>query len=163
MADDLEAFLRQAAQRRAQRKAPAATPPAPRTPTPRTTQPKKTRPGPAQRAGRPTQREVVEATVLPETSSRLETHVDTSEFEQRAEHLGEEVGLADEHLESHLHDKFDHQMGSLEESGRIPAGETREAAPLTPTDEIRQLLANANSLRDAIVLSEILSPLRPRW
>ena len=87
-------------------------------------------------------------------------NVDTSDFERRAEHLGEEVGLADENLEARLHEKFDHQLGTLDEEGvDLPAGVTSDsAARFFTISEITKLLANPNSLRNAIVLSEISRP-----
>jgi hypothetical protein len=101
--------------------------------------------------------------VVPEPPTRVQTHVDTSDFERRAEDLGAEVGLADEQLEARLHAKFDHRLGSLDDnmpatgSADVPA-EARQA-----TLEIAQLLANPNSLRNAVVLSEILTPAHHRW
>ena len=159
MADDLEAFLRQAAQRRAGRKKPAPAQPAPQPPASAQSR----RPQPARRPP-PAQPQVVEATVIPEPTSRLDMSVDTSDFERRAEHLGEEVGLADEHLETRLHDKFDHKLGALSEQGRESHEELGlSSADLASANDILALIADPVSLRNAIVLSEVLAPPRHRW
>jgi hypothetical protein len=159
MADDLEAFLRQAAQRRAQRKKPAAAKPAaPRAPR----QPPRT---PSQTPPRP---QVVEAVVVPETPpSRIDSRVDTTEFQQRAGHLGEEVGLADEAMETHLHATFDHQVGTLSdgEPDGLHLGSLDAVTEEVPTvaAEIGSLLADPRSVRQAIILSEILDRPHHRW
>ncbi len=159
MADDLEAFLRQAAQRRAQRQKPAAPKPA---------APRPSRQPPRAASAAPRAPQVVEAVVIPEMPPRrLETHVDTSQFQERAGHLGEEVGLADEAMEMHLHDKFDHQVGTLSdgELGSLELGSldlpTRDIPDVAA--EISALLADPGSIRKAIILSEVLNPPDFRW
>ncbi len=155
MADDLEAFLRQAAQRRAGRKKTAPAQPQP--------QPAK-RPQPPRRQPA-MEAEVVEAVVVPDPHNRLEMNVDTSDFERRAEHLGEEVGLADENLEARLHEKFDHKLGTLGEDGiDSPTDVASDSAErFLAISEITELLADPNSLRNAIVISEIFAPPHHRW
>jgi hypothetical protein len=156
MADDLEAFLRQAAQRRVQRNAAAsrlAAPPAPPTP-PR---------GPlaAPSSSAPPPPKVVPAQVVPTPEpTRLGTRMSTAGFGQRAEHLGEEIGLADDHMEAHLAQKFDHQIGSkgMSEAMDQAAGSGEPALDL---DSLAAMLANPTSVRHAFVLSEILA--RPHF
>jgi hypothetical protein len=86
--------------------------------------------------------------------------VSTAGFEQRAEHLGEEVGLADDHLEAHLAQKFDHQIGSkgMSEATDQASGSVE---PTLDLDSLAAMLANPTSLRHAVVLSEILA--RPHF
>ncbi len=159
MADDLEAFLRQAAQRRAQRQKPAQPKPPPARPQ---TQPPRS---PATPQRPPVSSPVVEAVVIP---SLVQSRVDTSGFERRAEQLGEEVGLADEAMEAHLQQKFDHQVGTLSDVGHDeiessevfdPAGESGATAAA----DIVAMLKNPNTVRQAVLLSEILSPPHHRW
>ncbi len=163
MADDLEAFLRQAAQRRAQRQKPAAPKPIPTAP--------QSPPRQAPVAPTPVRRlvEVVDAVVVPAASSPLApTRVDTSQFERRAEQLGEEVGLADEAMEAHLHQRFDHQVGSFSEGGlssvdtSAPAEQLRESGS-SFAQEIAAMLRDPLSVRRAIVLGDILNPPTHRW
>lgn len=165
MADDLEAFLRQAAQRRAARKKPspvARSQPQGERPQPQRQQPQRRQP---QRPAEPEIEEVIEivdAQVVPEPKSRLESHVDTSSFEQRAEHLGEDVGLADEQLVARLHRTFDHRVGSLDDGPGMPVLDKQEPASAMAGD-LAHLLADPASLRNAIVLSEIITPPQHRW
>lgn len=159
MADDLEAFLRQAAQRRAQRR--PSTPPTtlsqPATPS-RTAPPARMEP-----------EVVVEAVMVPESGARLATHVDTSAFARRAAHLGEEIAASDEQLEARLHQTFDEHFGhagqesDLGSLGGLDAPLQAATSPASLAGEIAALLANPNSLRNAIVLAEILAPPRERW
>lgn len=159
MADDLEAFLRQAAQRRAQRAASAPRPAAPGPPmpprAPQTPPPPKSAPAP------PAPSTPVTADVAsPPEPTRLGTRVNTAEFEQRAEHLGVEVGLADEHMEAHLAQKFDHQVGSQ----GLSASTGATSSPVEfafDAEALAAMLANPTALRHAILLSEILA--RPRF
>jgi hypothetical protein len=85
------------------------------------------------------------------------TRVDTAEFEQRAEHLGEEVGLADEHMEAHITQKFDHQVGSMETGESAQAGAGSSESTIDAAD-LAALLRNPKTLRHAVLLSEILNP-----
>jgi hypothetical protein len=160
MADDLEAFLRQAAQRRAARKAaaPQAPQPARAVPPARSPEPLASRSLTRQDA------DIVEAVVVPVAHERLESHVDTTQFQRRAEHLGETVGLADEQLESHLQAKFEHRLGALDDAPGMPGEVQRppSAAELLAR-EILQMLTSPHSVRKAIVLNEILSPPAHRW
>jgi hypothetical protein len=166
MADDLEAFLRQAAQRRAQKAAGAPQAPAavqrpapaapPRTPASPQTARLSTRPA---QSPTPTPN-IVAAEVVPvEEVSRFRTRVDTSSIARHAGQLGEEVGLADEHMEEHLSKAFDHQVGSQ-------AGQPAPASLTTPTtvsfdsvldvEMLLEMLTKPSSVRNAVVLSEIL-------
>jgi hypothetical protein len=162
MADDLEAFLRQAAQRRAQRKKPAPEPPgqAPR-PAPQRQQPPRRQPP----AARPPEGDpdLVDAEMVFDVSADEELGIDTTDFAQRAEHLGEEVGLADDQLETHLHERFDHQMGQLR-GGLGSLGSLDDTKTETPPAEnIAALLVRPQSLRKAVILSEVLNRPEHRW
>ena len=163
MADDLEAFLRQAAQRRAQKAAGAQPPAAPQRPAPATpprapSPPPARRPAPRPAPPTPVRAEVIEADVVPvEPVSRFKSRVDSSGIAQHAKQLGEEVGLADEHMEAHLAKSFDHQVGSRVEPQGAPA---RPAAvtfdSILDVDALLDMLTKPSSVRNAIVLSEIL-------
>jgi hypothetical protein len=87
--------------------------------------------------------------------------VNTAEFEQRAGQLGEEVGLADEHMDAHIAQKFDHQVGSLDlgDAAQAAAGPTEQAFDAS---ELIAMLQEPNTVRQAVLLSEILRPLEFR-
>jgi len=176
MADDLEAFLRQAAQRRAQRQAPPQRPAAPAqrpaaAPRPaltaRPAEPTAPPPAAARAPASGTavnpapQPEVVEAEVVEARQiSRVGTRVNTTGFQRRAAQFGEEVGLADEHMDAHIAQRFDHQVGSLDlgDSAHAAAGAGETAYDL---QELIAMLQDPLTLRHAVVLSEILR--RPQF
>ena len=158
MADDITEFLRRAAQRRAQqlKQQRAAG--------------QRTAKGTAQTVST----EVVVAEVVAKplakaAFSKIEQEVsrdlDTSAFGRRAESMGEVTEQADERMGAVLHAKFDHKLGSIAPpteavSGEIMAGtETRVAA----NHPLLELLRNAQSLRSAIILGELLRRPEERW
>ncbi|MCO6455081.1 MAG: hypothetical protein J5I93_07250 [Pirellulaceae bacterium] len=94
--------------------------------------------------------------------SHVASHINTREFTERASHLGEQVGQADDNLEARLQATFDHRVGSL----RTHPGTVAPVAadqPFTPTNPWLKLLSSPENLRQAIVLGEILQPPRDRW
>ena len=106
-------------------------------------------------------------------SEHVHKYLDEKEFTQRASSLGGEVAQADNKIEQHLHNVFDHGIGQL--AGR--AGETAAAPATLRTgffeDEVPALstagiglavlLNNIDNLRQAIVLNEILQRPIDRW
>jgi hypothetical protein len=174
MKDEVEEFLRRVAQMRAQaeqqgqaqqprqeRQQPARQPRKPPAARP-APQPRPSRPPLG--AGLPTSPidvEIVDAE-LADTADRFGKRVqsDLRETEQIAEHtrhLGEEVDGADSKMQAHLHQVFDHKLGHLKSSGGETALVTadRTAAELS-LDQIRRMLRSPQSVRDAIIMSEIL-------
>jgi hypothetical protein len=172
MKDEVEEFLRRVAQMRAQaeqqgkgqqprqeRQQPARQP----------RKPPAARPAPQPRPARslaslpttPVDVEIVDAE-LAETADRFGQRIqsDLRETEQIAEHsrhLGEEVDGADSKMQTHLHKVFDHQLGQLKSSSVETALVTgdRTAAELL-LEQIRRMLCSPQSIRDAIIMSEIL-------
>lgn len=164
MARDIEEFLRKAAERRKQQGAapPAANPPPAAQPAP-------ARQSPApQRANLPPRQAPVEAEVVrPQrlgsgVAQHVRQHINTKDIVEHVSHLGEEVAEADDKLEKRIHQKFDAGMGNL-------AGDRKSAAPLAPVaqagtvppNELLNLLRNPRTLRQAILISEILK--RPEY
>jgi hypothetical protein len=89
----------------------------------------------------------------------VRSHIDTSRLARHAEKLGEQVGLADDVMDARLHKTFDHDVGTLSQGSAVvqlppPAG-ARRASPFL------ELMADRKSVRQAIILSEILR--RPEW
>lgn len=168
MLNELEEFLRRAAQRalEAQQKQLAQ-----QQPPPRAAPPSHERPAPARLVP---QAEVVEAELIEQpnrVAQSVQHHARSSQqFSQHAAQLGERVGLADDMLEARLHQTFDHKLGRLTQSG----GHTLPEAPPDNTDTlaasstqamhpIAQLFGNALSIRNAIMLREILDRPADRW
>jgi hypothetical protein len=165
--NEIDEFLRRAAQRRQQQQSRRAEAVRPR------------RESVIRQGGaveRPVEAEVISARPV---GGEVEKHlqkfaVEKKEFEERAARLGGEVAQADDKVAAHLKEKFTHPLGKLERR----LGET--AAPPSPAptgfaeDQILPLpagaaagfaafLMNAPSLRQAIVLTEILQRPMDRW
>lgn len=156
--DEIAEFLRTAEQRRRPGGAPPATPPRPASP------PRAPALPPRPLAEQPVDVQVVEPRPgrLRETLSSRRQMVEVSQESQ--------VAQADDRMEGHLHQVFDHQLASLSvgEVGSTAsfAGEPLLQAvplPLTAAAGLTALLASADSLRQAIVLSEILNRPVHRW
>jgi len=170
MKDEVEDFLRRVAQMRAQAEAQArqrsrqAPPQSQHPPRPPRQQPPQRlvpqAPDPAYAPPVPV--EVIVDAELADNADRVARQVaadlrGTDQIAEHTRHLGEEVDAADTKMQAHLHQVFDHQLGRLKASG----GETalvkadRSSAELS-LDEIMRLLRSPGSIRDAIVMSEIL-------
>jgi hypothetical protein len=184
MKDEVEDFLRRVAQMRAQaeaqarRQQPAGGGQAPpQRPVQQKPPPKPPRaPPPARLAParqEPTHLEPVPAEVvdaeLAEIGDSVGRHVaqhlrGPEEIAERTRHLGEEVDLADDKLEAHLHQVFDHQLGRLKKS-TLEAGAAgpKEPPPEFSLGQIMRLLRSSESIRNAIVMSEILRRPDERW
>lgn len=112
---------------------------------------------------------VAERPVGGEVSRR---HLDTREFEKRSRQLGAEVALADDKVEAHLRGAFTHQISSV----GSPQMSTADRAALAGPPQMQgddvgalgetglvSLLTNADSIREAIILNEILRRPEERW
>ena len=176
MKDEVEDFLRRVAQMRAQAEAqaksqqqrPSQQPPkAQQQPPARPPQPP--RPAPQRPEPRRLQPESVEAEIVtPELRQRDEVsrHVaqhlrGREEIAERTERLGDEVEQADDKLEAHLHQVFDHQLGQLKTSGDGVADPQAQSAHDLSATEILRLLRSPKSVRDALIMSEVFR--RPEW
>jgi hypothetical protein len=88
---------------------------------------------------------------------------------EHAAQLGAQVGLADDTLDAHLHQVFDHQIGRLTKSAPMsettPAAESRSSqdAASESHGSIVRMLRSPRSLCDAIVVSEILQRPEQLW
>ncbi len=85
-------------------------------------------------------------------------HVNTLEIKEHTSHLGEEVALADDHLEAHLEEAFSGQLGSLQHREREVAEQG-----LSIAEEIRNLISQPTGMRQMIVANEILRRPEDRW
>ena len=149
MADDLEKFLQRAAQRRRQRTQPSIVLINEDTIREREVEP-----------------EIVDA--IPVGRSRLtdgesvkehvEHHLDTRGFAERASHLGERVGNADDKMDQHIQSVFDHQLGNLSHDDNAELISDDQPAPTVVHNWIADMLRNPATLSKAIVLNEIMTP-----
>jgi hypothetical protein len=188
MRDEVEEFLKRVAQMRAQaeaqaraqqqRLAPAAQQPSQQPPQRRQQLPReRPQPARAQQSSPPrlvpetvryAPAEVVDAE-LAEVGDNVARHVaehlrGPQEIAEHTRHLGEEVDAADEKLEAHLHQVFDHELGRLKKSASVTAATPHAApAPDTTISEMLQMLSSPASIRDAFVMSEILRRPEERW
>jgi len=87
-------------------------------------------------------------------------HVSSRKLAEHAEHLGEQMALTDERLESRLHEKFDHQLGNLQ---RQATAEPKKKEGPNITAQIVELLSQPDGMRQMIVANEILRRPDERW
>jgi hypothetical protein len=128
----------------------------------------KERPAPPLRRPEPTpipeRRDGIPTTPPTVEPVRLEKrHLAESTVAEHARHLGEQVVQADNRIEAHLHQKFDHALGTL--AAREANAGTQVAAALvaTPAEDLAALLATPQGMQQAIVLGEILRRPTDRW
>ena len=164
--DEIEAFLRRAAQQRGQ----AQRPPAPAMAQPAAPRTLVQRSDAAAAARRAAAEAVVPVEMVDEeegpagmrgvsVSEHVQRHLDTRDFQQRANTITK-VDLADEELEERLHQAFDHQVGTLASRAEAKQAAAAASAAATATkvtaSGVYAMLKDPNSLRNAIILQEIL-------
>ncbi len=161
MSDEIEEFIRRAAERRKQSQGQRK----PET-RPQSQSPSRPRSLPQQDV---VEAEIVSAEVVEHVSSSVAQHLSNRQFADRASHLGEETALADDKLEAHLHQKFDHQIGRLGKSTLKDQdlGETAGSAAtvgyVSSSQVLADLLRSPQSIRNAIILKEILDRPEHFW
>ncbi len=172
--NEVEEFLRRVAQRRqqmAQQAQPAATP---------AMEPQ--RGMPARPPFPPAQ--VVEAEILDDDDEGVSTadvvrhvsqHLDSRQFDERARHLGEATRLSEQRLERQVEQRFQGDVSKL--ASRKTADSASAIRPQSSTDagspdaagdsnavtQLVAMLRDRTSLRNAILLSEILNRPEDRW
>ena len=156
MADDLEAFLKRAAARRAQQRKSSARPPQPR---PATAPPVRTSPPPVRAESIPPRMRTPPPADVDRQFARR-----SHQMEVETEQLGRDVEQEDIRLEAHMHDTFDHRVGELDEDAGF-AGDLGSTTPKRDdvSLDLIALLRNPASIRNAVLLSEILQRPEHRW
>jgi hypothetical protein len=165
--NEIDEFLRRAAQRRQRQQSRGAEAVRP---------PRESVIRQGRAVERPVEAEVISARPV---GGEVEKHLqkfaaEKKEFEERAARLGGEVAQADDKVAAHLKEKFTHQLGQLERRlgetaaspSPAPTGFAEDQIPPLPATAaagFAALLMNAPSLRQAIVLSEILPRPMDRW
>jgi len=122
---------------------------------------------PAAGKGPITVAEVVEEFPAGQTvDAHVRQHMDTTKYDQRAADMAHEVDTADEEMDEHLHEVFDHDVGLLKSSGQ-KAKRVVDAGPTgTPPQRAASVVGHLNdtaSIRDAIIVSEVLRRPVERW
>jgi hypothetical protein len=183
LADEISEFLQQTAQRRGALRegAPAGAAPSPQAPapsaapaTPLTASPPRqprVRPaasGPGVTGLEPPPSQPAGALSSP-SGARVAEHVrsylDTGDIVQETAGLGRDVAMADQKTEQRLREAFTHRLGQLA-AAPTEAPATLAAPKPQPGAAARGLAAmlrNPTSVRQAILLSEILNPPEHRW
>jgi hypothetical protein len=124
---------------------------------------------------KPVQAEVVaDRPVGGQVSEHVQKYLDEQKFTQREGELGKEVAQADREIDQRLHQTFDHRVSEL--SAKQGEAATPTAAyeppdlvgagadiPVTFATELLGLIGDPDSLRQAIILSEILHRPEERW
>ncbi len=90
----------------------------------------------------------------------------TQEIAAHTRQLGAEVDQADDKLAAHLHQVFDHKIGDLKKSTPDAAPRTVTASPELQTPAaatFAKMLADPQSLRNTLILTEIMKRPEANW
>jgi len=168
---EIDKFLRDVARRGAAGRPQQARPAGP--PQPPVPAWRPSTPAPPRLQEEPVHVEPVELEVLPEDTSVAE-HVRQQAFRTLSPDVGTGLSESDKAIKEHMHGTFDHRLGAL---GETP-GESGQAAQAqeteTPEDRITPfpavaaaglaaLFADAQTVRQAILINEILQRPEHRW
>jgi len=172
---DLEKLLREIAEQQQGQPRPPAQRPAPPRPAPQRApqpQPRLAPAGPASPRPLPSRAapevaEVLDAEIVEAAPVRrraavakhVEKHLDTSDITGHAAQLGAEVGQADEKVEAHLREKFDHDLGRISD----PEDKAGAAAGAAFAAQMAQLFRSPQSIQQAFILNEIINRPEHRW
>lgn len=102
----------------------------------------------------------------PPTGAAVGQHVaehltrSTQQLAAHAQHLGSDVAQADERMEEHLQQRFTHQLGTLEQRAAEPV---KKAVRSPMAQEVLNMLAQPDGVRQLVVASEILRRPEERW
>jgi hypothetical protein len=166
--DEIDEFLRQAAEGRARVGPPS-----------RPARPAASRP-PARPPEAPVTAQVLDENDTDAVGDEVEKHVrkylDTGEFSRRGKQLGEEVAQADEDFEQKAKQKFGHEVGHLakkrgeaakppEPAEAVVVEDFSGATPVTTavTSDLTAWFSRPELITQAIMMSEILQRPEDRW
>jgi hypothetical protein len=158
--DEIRQFLRGAAERRgpaAEKRPQQVSPPRPAQPRPA-----------ASRSPTPVEAEVVTA-----EAGGLREQLEAKESRRLVSSLDADMAEADDKMDSHVHEVFDHQLGTLgrtpSASGPAPAAPpsspkgTATPLPQTAAAGLAAMFASAENIRTAVLVNEILQRPEHRW
>jgi hypothetical protein len=158
---EIERFLKRASGQRSERARREAAPP-PQQAQRRSVSPPTRKPlseqGPAGRRG------------FDSVADSVDKHLADRGFENRAEHLADDIVKADQQMEQHLQKAFNRRVGTLSDNQTEAAGPVTDVttAPELPASSsaaasLSALLSNPQSIKQAIILNEILARPEHRW
>jgi hypothetical protein len=107
-----------------------------------------------------------------EVGQHVKTFLNEDAFAKRAQQLGTEVTQIDTQIDQHLHQTFDHALGKLATvpgeaavapTAVEPEGEAITIAAAVSPANLFFALSDPDSIRQAIVLNEILRRPEERW
>jgi hypothetical protein len=127
------------------------------------------RPPPEIQILEPIPAEIVDAEIVRDVASHVQQdvvshvqrHLDTSEITRQVEKLGDRVEAADDDMNAHLQNVFDHEVGMLRAGGE--GAPHSEALRQLSSSDIANLLREPQSIRRAILVSELLNRPEHRW
>ena len=104
----------------------------------------------------------------------VKKYLDEEEFTRRSKKLGEDVAESDDKIERHLKSVFDHSLSKIAatpgETASPPGAKLADTAPeitmATPSiaaGDVAALFGNPLSIRQAVIISEILNRPLERW
>jgi hypothetical protein len=104
-----------------------------------------------------------------QVATHVSDYLSTADMNAQVDRLGDAVEIADDVMEAHLKQVFDHRVGTLSQDSAQPATAPagidsqkkaiRRAAPVG----VAAMLANTGSIRQAIIANEILQRPSDRW
>jgi len=110
--------------------------------------------------------EIVEAERVPKretVAEHVSHYLDNQTLTQQTAALGADVRSAADNLEARMHQTFDHEVGSITSSPAQEPGSGPTPGGVPVAGEFAQLLRNPSSIRQAIVLSEIMNRPEHLW
>jgi hypothetical protein len=95
-------------------------------------------------------------------AEHVASHLDTSQYDNRAARLADDISHADERLEEHLHDAFDHDVGALDhEDDGVSEGTAQ--GKKGSRQNLLQMFRSKSALRNAILVREVFDRPEHRW
>lgn len=97
-------------------------------------------------------------------SEHVRTHIDSTDIASHADHLGDRIQDVDDQVAARIKRKFNHDVGHLDE---LPSVQDDKVATVTKENvshiaaDLIKMLRSPNSVRQAIMISEILK--RPNF
>lgn len=95
-------------------------------------------------------------------SQHVSEHLAGNKFDERAGRLSQIKQSVDQDIGTHVKSAFDHQIGSLSPQSTASAQPTSDIGE-NPMTALLAMLRDPQSMRNAIILQEILQPPTHRW
>lgn len=123
----------------------------------------------------PNMSQTVVAAELAENSDRVAASVaahlrGAEQISRHTAHLSDSVDVADDVMDAHLHQTFDHQLGRLKKTTDATPAVTRQDANAVAATVaqatvlgIAHMLQNPQNIRSAIILNEVFNRPVDRW